>query len=145
MKTTLAVLITALTLAFGSAALAADERAPSATLELSEGSVAAGIGFSWGSGTLTYQGKTYPVSVDGLTVGAVGVTKATVKGNVFGLKALKDFDGIYTAAEAGAAVGEGAGATQMVNEHGVAIEMISTTEGVKLTLGSGGVKLRVKQ
>ena len=33
----------------------------------------------------------------------------------------------------------------MVNEHGVAIEMISTTEGVKLTLGSGGVKLRVKQ
>ena len=44
------------------------------------GSVAAGIGFSWGGGTLTYRGKRYPVSVDGLTVGSVGYSKATASG-----------------------------------------------------------------
>jgi hypothetical protein len=34
---------------------------PDATLRLSGGSFAAGIGFSWGKGTLTYKGKDYPV------------------------------------------------------------------------------------
>jgi len=31
------------------------------TLRLTDGSIAADIGFSWGKGTLTYNGKTYPV------------------------------------------------------------------------------------
>jgi hypothetical protein len=38
---------------------------PDATLSLTEGSVAVGIGFSWGKGTLSYKGKTFPVNVEG--------------------------------------------------------------------------------
>src|SRR5262249_34102642 len=34
----------------------AEEKTPDATLKLSGGSVAAGVGVSWGSGTLTYKG-----------------------------------------------------------------------------------------
>src|SRR5262245_49619145 len=60
-------------------------RKPDATLELSEGSVAVGIGFSWGKGTLVYQGKRYPLKVDGLAVGEVGITRATARGDVFNL------------------------------------------------------------
>ena len=45
---------------------------PDATIKLSAGSVAAGVGVSWGSGTLSYQGKSYPISVNGLDVGSVG-------------------------------------------------------------------------
>jgi hypothetical protein len=52
---------------------------PDATLNLSGGSVAAGIGFSWGNGTLSHKGKRYPVKVEGLSVGEVGVTRATAK------------------------------------------------------------------
>jgi hypothetical protein len=33
----------------------AQPRKPDATLSLSEGSVAAGVGFSWGNGALTYK------------------------------------------------------------------------------------------
>src|SRR5260370_41441491 len=58
----------------------AQPRKPDATLTLSEGSVAAGVGFSWGNGVLTYKGKTHPVQVEGLSVGEVGVTRATAKG-----------------------------------------------------------------
>jgi len=43
---------------------------PDATVEFSGGSIAAGIGFSWGSGTLTYKGTKYPITVSGLSVGA---------------------------------------------------------------------------
>ena len=50
------------------------------TISLSEGSVAAGIGFSWGKGTLDCKGKHYPISVDGLTVGSVGVAKILGRG-----------------------------------------------------------------
>ena len=52
------------------------------TLRLTDGSVAAGIGFSWGRGTLTYAGKTYPVKVEGLSVGEVGPTRATAVGTL---------------------------------------------------------------
>src|SRR5262245_12948109 len=52
----------------GGVAVAQDKK-PDATLKLSEGSVAAGIGFSWGKGTLSYQGKTHAVKVQGLSVG----------------------------------------------------------------------------
>jgi hypothetical protein len=126
-------------------ATADDTKQPDATLALTEGSVAAGIGFSWGGGTLTYQGKTYPVSVEGLTVGSVGIAEAKATGKVFGLKNLSDFDGVYTAAKLGATVGGGGDLTTMKNSKDVTIELNATTEGVKLTAGPGGVKLKIKQ
>ena len=70
-------------------------QAQKATLALSDGSVAAGIGFSWGKGTLTYAGKTYSVKVEGLSVGEIGITRATARGTVSNLAKLDDFSGNY--------------------------------------------------
>jgi len=111
------------------------------TLTLSEGSVAAGIGWSWGKGTLSYQGKTYPVKVEGLTVGEVGITRATATGKVSNLKKVADFSGTFTAASAGATVGGGAEATIMKNQNGVVVELKSTTQGASHKLGAQGIKL----
>ena len=47
-----------------------------ATVTLSDGSVAVGLGFTWGGGTLNYKGNTYHVKVEGLSVGEIGVTRA---------------------------------------------------------------------
>jgi hypothetical protein len=123
----------------------AQEKKPDATLTLSEGSVAVGIGFSWGKGQLSYKGKTYPVKVDGLTVGEVGISRATATGNVFNLKKLEDFPGNYAAAAAGATIGGGAGVTTMRNQNGVVIEMKSTTQGASLKLGAEGLRLSLAQ
>ena len=121
----------------------AQEKKPDATLQLSEGTVAVGIGFSWGKGTLAYQGKSYSVKVSGLSVGEVGVNRATAVGNVFNLKNLADFDGNYVAGGAGATVGGGAGLTAMKNQNGVVIELKSTTQGASLKLAAEGLKLSV--
>ena len=121
----------------------AQDKKPDGIVELTEGSVAVGIGWSWGKGTLTYKGKQYPVKVDGLSVGEVGVTRASAKGDVFGLKKLDDFNGTYTAGGAGATVGGGAGATIMRNQNGVVIEMKSTTQGASLKLAASGLKLSI--
>jgi hypothetical protein len=123
----------------------AQEKKPSGTLKLSEGSVAIGIGFSWGSGVLTYEGKEYPFSVEGLSVADVGISRADATGVVYNLTQLTDFNGNYTAVTAGAAVGGGAGATTMRNQNGVVIDLIGTTQGVKFNLSVDGVRFTLKQ
>jgi envelope integrity protein A len=121
----------------------AQAKKPDATLKLTEGTVAVGIGFSWGKGTLDYKGKNYPVKVDGLSVGEVGVNRATAVGNVRNLKQLADFDGNYVAAGAEVTVAGGAGVTAMKNQNGVVIELKSTTQGASLKLAAEGLKLSI--
>jgi hypothetical protein len=123
----------------------AEDKAPDATIRLSGGSVAAGIGFSWGSGTLTYQGKEYPLDVKGLSVGDVGATKIEASGKVYNLKSLADFDGNYTGVGAGATVAGGGSVTTMKNQNGVTVDLVSTTQGVKFALGGAGVDMKVKK
>ncbi len=123
----------------------AEEKQPDATIKLSQWSVAAGIGWTWGTGVLTYQGKDYPFTADGLSVGNVGVTRADATGNVYNLTKLEDFNGIYAAAAAGATVGGGAGATAMRNQNGVEINIVSTTQGVAFKLAAEGIKLTLTE
>jgi hypothetical protein len=122
----------------------AQAKKPDATLTLTEGTVGVGIGFSWGKGTLTHQGKTYQVKVEGLSVGDVGIQTATAKGDVFNLKKLADFTGNYTAGAAAATVGGGMGVATMKNQNGVVIELKSTTQGANLKLAAEGLKLTLQ-
>src|SRR5208337_2562890 len=122
------------------------DKAPDGTVEFSGGSVAAGIGYSWGNGTLTYKGVKYPITVSGLSAGAsAGATATTASGSVYNLAKIEDFDGNYTAAGTGATVGGGASVVTMKNQNGVVIDSVSTTQGLKLSLDAGGVKIKVKR
>jgi hypothetical protein len=114
---------------------------PSATIEFSGGSVAAGIGYTWGGGTLLYQGKEYFLKVDGLTIVHVGVSGYTASGAVYHLTKLTDIGGVYTAVSAGVAVAGGATATTMKNDHGVVIEMTATHTGLNFQLGPQGMTI----
>src|SRR2546425_5793172 len=55
---------------------------PDATLNFSSGSVAAGVGFSWGHGAVSYKGRTDPGRIEGLSVGAAGGAPASPEGEV---------------------------------------------------------------
>ena len=123
-------------------ALAQDK--PDATLVFTGGSVAAGIGYSWGSGTLTFQGKEYPFAVEGLSVGSVGASSVSASGDVYNLKSLEDFNGNYTAATAQATIGGGAGATAMQNQKSVVLKIVSTTQGLDFKFAADGVKFTLK-
>ena len=142
---TASLLVLAMVLVLSGLALAADEKKPDATLKLSEGQVAIGIGWSWGKGVLTYKGKDYPFKVQGLSVGDVGVTKAEAVGKVYNLKKMSDFNGNYTSAAAQGTLGGGAGASAMKNQNGVVIELTSTTQGLNLKLAAEGVKFTLEK
>jgi hypothetical protein len=138
-------LVSVVVLGLGLTAAQAEERTPDATIKLSTGSVAVGVGISWGSGTLTYQGKDYPITVKGLSVGDAGVSKIEASGKIYNLKKLEDFDGNYTSVAIGATLGGGGGATAMRNQNGVDAELVATTQGVKLALGTSGVEMKLKK
>lgn len=119
----------------------ADEKTPDATLRLTEGTVAAGVGWSWGHGELSFAGKTYKVKVEGLSVAEVGVTKAQATGSVYNLKSVDDFDGVYAAAGAEGTAGKGAGVSSLRNTKGVVINLKSETKGANIKVAAEGLKL----
>jgi hypothetical protein len=144
----IAILLLALGAMTGFAEAAAKQETPDATLQLGGGSFAVGIGFSWGKGTLTYKGKEYPVKVNGLSLGKVGITGASAYGEVYNLKKLQDFNGHYHAGGAGrrgVTLASGQKATAMTNQAGVTVLLASTQRGVDVNLSGGGVDMQLKK
>ncbi len=97
----IAILLLVVAVMTGFTQAATHHSKPDATLRVSGGSFALGIGVNWGSGTLTYKGKDYPVKVKGLSIGKVGMTSSSANGDVFNLKHLQDFNGHYNVGGAG--------------------------------------------
>ena len=118
---------------------------PDATVKLTGKSVGVGVGVSWAKGTLTYKGKQHAFSVDGLSVGDVGVSSITATGSVYHLKSLEDFNGNFTAASTGAAVAGGAGVGTMKNQNGVTMNLKATTRGLSLKIGADGLKVKLEE
>jgi hypothetical protein len=143
-RVTVWALALVMSLVFSGLAFAAEKK-PSATLKLTEGQVALGIGWSWGKGVLNYKGKEYPFKVEGLSVGDVGVTEAKAEGKVYNLKKLADFNGKYLASSAEATVALGAGATAMKNEKGIVVYLHPKTEGINFKLAGEGVKFTLEK
>ncbi len=81
----------------------------------------------------------------GLSAGDVGATKVEASGKVYNLKKLEDFDGNYTGVGAGAAVAGGGGVSTMRNQNGVTVDLVTTTQGVKVAIGGGGVDMKIKK
>jgi len=142
----IAVLLLFVAVTTGFTYAATHHSGPDATLRLSGGSFAAGIGFSWGSGTLTYKGKNYPVKVNGLSVGKVGITSSSAYGEVFNLKHLHDFNGHYDVGAAGTrgvTLARGKSGTLMTNQAGVIVRISSTQKGVNVNATGGGVDMQI--
>jgi len=120
------------------------EEKPSATLTLEAKSVAVGVGWTWGGGTLHYMGKKHRFKIDGLTVNAAGVERVDATGYVYNLQKLSDFAGNYSAVQAGGAAGAGAAIASMKNEKGVRITLHSTSQGVSAQAGPEGMKIKLE-
>lgn len=139
----LAVLVLVTCFLLSGPAFSQDPMTADATIKLSQGQVAVGIGYSWGKGVLTYKGKDYPFKINGLSVIDVGISRADATGNVFKLKKLKDFNGTYTTLSAEATVAGGVGGISMQNQNGVIIKLVATTQGINFKLALEGVSLKL--
>ena len=144
----IAILLLVVGVMTGFTQAATQESKPDATLRLSGGSFAAGVGFSWGSGTLTYKGKDYPVKVNGLSLGKVGITSSSAHGEVYNLKKLQDFNGHYDVGAKGTrgvTLVSGKSGTLMTNQAGVIVRISATQKGVNVNATGGGVDMQLKK
>jgi hypothetical protein len=117
---------------------------PDATIDLTGGSIAAGIGFVWGNGHLIYNGVRHAITLSGISIVDVGISHVTASGVVYNLKNLGDFSGNYTAVSAGLTVAGGGSAVVLRNQHGVVIKLLTTAEGFRFNLSADGVKIGLK-
>jgi hypothetical protein len=117
---------------------------PDATVELSGGAIAAGIGYQWARGDVLYQGQKHRFSLSGLSIVDVGATNISATGVVYNLKNLEDLNGNYVAASAGLTVAGGGSAEYLKNEHGVVIKLLETSRGLRFNLSANGVKVQLK-
>lgn len=127
-----------------SAPALAGDRKPDATLDLTMGSAAIVLGYTWGSGTLTFQDRKHPVLVDGFSILALGLSQAAATGEVFNLAKLEDLSGPFMAASIEATFGAGGGATTMRNQNGVVIHLFTSTEGLNVKVAPEGVRFNLK-
>lgn len=106
--------------------------------------IAAGVGITWGDGTLKYKGKEYKFTVRGLDAGAVGISRISAKGDVYNMQKVEDFAGNFVSAQAGVAVIKGPVGLLMRNAKGVVINLKATQTGVQLSLGAQGLSIAMK-
>ena len=117
---------------------------PSATMEFDITSVKLIAGASWGTGTLHYQGKSYPLKVKSGSAGGIGYRSMKGAGKVYGLNKLEDFPGIYGGGTAGATIGKkGGGVNTIENGKGVVIKAsVTDSAGAQLALSAGGIQIK---
>lgn len=118
--------------------------APDATITLSGGAVAVGIGYTWGDGTLHYKGKDYPFTVSGLSVIDIGLARIEASGDVYNLRRVEDFPGTYVAAGLGATIAGGGFVATMQNQNGAIMHLRSTAAGLRLNVSAGGIVVKLK-
>jgi len=125
--------------------LSGESPKPSGKVSIESRSIAAGIGVTWGDGKLSFKGKDYPFSIDGLTVVDFGISKASATGDVYDLTDVAKFPGTYVAAEAGFTLAGGVGGMVLRNQDGVVMQIRSTSRGARLQLGTSGLNIKLKQ
>ena len=133
----------ALAAAVAAAPVSAEEQ-PSGKIQFEVYKAGFVVGVSGGSGTLTYEGKDYPISIGGISLGAtIGVSKAEFIGDVFNLSAPEDIEGIYSGAKAGIAIAGGAKTAILKNSKGVELKVSGEQIGVELTLDLNGMEVKL--
>src|ERR1700683_3021295 len=120
---------------------------PSGYVWLSGGSVAIGIGYSWGHGTLynSKDQKKYKFTISGVSVAGVGAAGITAEGEVYNLTSPADLGGNYSAVTAGVTIIEGGSVAYLKNDKGVVIKLHSQTGGLRFNLSANGMHVTLQQ
>ena len=117
---------------------------PSGNVSITEDFVA---GMGGGSGTLHFQGQTYPFRFVGTVAGpGGGVEKISASGPVYKLASVGDFGGRYTQSTGKAGFSSsGSSDLWLENSAGVIMHLQGTSTGAMLTLGKDEIFIRMGQ
>jgi lipid-binding SYLF domain-containing protein len=120
-------------------------RADSGTVRISFLKAGWVIGGNVGSGTLTFRGRTYPLTVGGMSYGfTFGGSQTNLRGVVSNIFQPSDIEGVYGAAGAGATVIRGPQAIVLTNQKGAVLQLSGTQTGLMVNLDVSGMALSLR-
>lgn len=103
------------------------------------------IGGSGGSGTLHFHGRTYPISIGGISAGFVfGASETRFRGTVSHIRRASDVAGVYVAAGGGGAVGRGAQVIVLTNEKGAVLTLEGRQTGLQINADLSGLAISLR-
>jgi hypothetical protein len=103
------------------------------------------IGGSGGGGSLYFHGRYYPLSAGGLDYGLVfGGSKTVLHGRVSHIFSPSDVAGVYGAAGAGLAVGNGARGIVLTNQKGAVLELTGRQIGLLANVDLSGLAITLR-
>lgn len=103
------------------------------------------IGGSAGSGTLTFHGRRYPLSIGGLSYGfTFGASETRFRGTVTNIRRPSDIAGVYGQAGAGAAAIRGAQGVVLTNQNGAVLTLAGVQSGLIVSADLSGLVLSLK-
>lgn len=146
MRKKLAALASAIVMLAGLAAAPTAAHAGTGQIQMELVKAAFIVGGTGGKGTLVFGGRSYPLSIGGLSAGyQLTLAVVNLKGTVRNINQPQDIEGIYSAAGAGLAVAAGGKAAVMVNAKGVTLEVIGTQLGVDLSINLEGLSISLRR
>ncbi len=102
------------------------------------------VGVGGGSGTLTFQGKRYRLSISGVSAGTIGVSGMDLVGTASNLRTAADIAGAYSALSAGIAVAGGAKVATLQNSNGVVLQLQGRQVGFSASLSVSGLTISLQ-
>jgi hypothetical protein len=121
-------------------------RADTGTIRLNFVKAGFVIGGAVGSGTLTFRGRTYPLSIGGLSYGfTFGGSQTYLRGRVSNIFRPTDVEGVYGAAGAGGTVIRGPQAIVLANQKGAVLELSGVQTGLMINLDLSGMGLSLSR
>ena len=96
------------------------------------------IGGSGGSGTMNCNGRSYPISIGGISAGLV------FRGTVTNVYRPSDVAGVYGAAGAGGAFGPGAQVMVLRNEKGATLRISGKQVGAQINADLSGLAISLR-
>jgi hypothetical protein len=103
------------------------------------------IGGSAGEGMLTYQGRSYPLSIGGLSYGfTFGASETRFHGTVSNIRRPSDVNGVYGQGGAGAAIIKGAQGIVLANQSGAVLTLTGEQTGLIVSADLSGLVLSLK-
>ena len=128
------------------ASFSSGARADSGTVRISFVKAGIVIGGAVGSGTLTFRGRTYRLTVGGLSYGfTFGGSQTYLHGTVSNIIDPRDIEGVYGAAGAGATVIRGPQAIVLTNQKGAVLQVSGNQTGLMVNLDLSGMALSMKR
>lgn len=100
------------------------------------------FGVTGGSGTLSFGRRQYPLTIGGISAGAlIGVSATDLVGTASHLHSAGDIAGIYSAVSSGLSVASGSQVAQLANANGVVLKLHGRQVGFQFSIDLSGMAI----